>query len=179
MLPEFEEPMDRLDAEWRDLESWTLSLPASQMAFRPGEGWSLHEIIDHMHRVEDAFLGMMTRSEGRGPRKRPWYRSVGLAGVHFVLDRGIRVRIPRGAEPMRPNTDRPIADLFADARASRANAGEYFGTLSAADLSRSAAKHPVGGPLDFLEAIWFVEGHFRHHLRQVARLREHPGFSSS
>jgi len=176
MLREIQEPLERLETAWAELEALTGELTQEQIEFRPGEGWSIHLVVDHVEKAEVGFFGMMDRSEGRGRRRRPWYRTLVLKIVHVILTRGIRVKMPSGAEESQPTSDRSLPELFESARAARARSAELFGSLTPSDLDRSAAKHPVGGALDFREALWFVEAHFRHHGRQIERIRSHPSF---
>lgn len=180
MLSVLEAPLDHIDRAWRELEAKLNRFNSDQQGFRPGEGWTIHEVVHHMHLVESAFANAMMASGNRGPRRRTMRRHFGYAAVRFVLTRGIRVRMPRKvAGEVRPAADVDLSEIYRRGQVTRAELRLYLEDIEPDDLPRSAAKHPVAGPLNFRESLWFIEAHFQHHLRQIARVENHPDFPRS
>jgi uncharacterized damage-inducible protein DinB len=175
MLPELEMRFTALEEErHRVLEALTAASSA-QLSFQPAAGgWSLLEVAEHMVRVEEAVALQLAKSETVAQSRSlgQWFRH---KLVRFWLAVGLRAQAPGRMRPQGWD----LARLRERWESVRQQLREYLDTVTEADLGRLAARHPVAGPVTVADSVTFLEGHFRHHLRQMARVRASAGFPES
>ena len=67
-------------------------------------------------------------------------------------------------------TSEPLADLVQRWNAERGKLRKFLEEIKDEDLHKLVYKHPVAGYLNVLQALDFMNEHFRHHLPQINRL---------
>ena len=160
----------RREALLREFESLT----REQLAFQPGpEAWSIEQVIEHLLLVEGGIVERVTTRPPRAVRFRVRDR-IGYAAVWVVLNYGFRIKAP--IQSVLPRNGITLAAAAEQWRLMLRLLSAHIETVRDEDLRLTVFKHPIGGPMTLAEALLFIKRHFDHHLRQIARIRNSPGF---
>ena len=173
MLPVLQAGFDALERRRHDLLERLRGSSPEQLAFHPpGGGWSLLEVAEHMVIVEEAVGQQIQKNEVLAERRTPseWVR---LRLMRFWLGVGLRARAPRR---VRPEGHASLDEIEQRWAALRQQLRGNLETVTAEDLDRLIARHPVAGNVTLADSVSFLEQHFDHHLRQMKRVREAAGF---
>lgn len=173
MLPQLRTRWDQYCQQRDRLLDELGALSEAQLAFRPAPGaWSLNEVAHHLLLVEQGVAASFARPPK--PEPRTVRHLVGRVLVRLLLGSPLRVRVPtRRVLPTGEITLPEIRTRWSGV--SRELEGQ-LSEITPATLGRPAMKHPYSGPLDARRTLNFLGRHFRHHLRQVARVRRAPAF---
>lgn len=167
--------LDRMERRKRDIERLLDSMSPAQRDFRPSEdAWSVAQVVDHVIRVERAVLeGARKPGVNRAMR----INAAGQAKLFLVIGLGVRVRVPRKVGHVKADT-KPIDvdDLRGRWTALRNEWREFVADFPGGRDGEMAVRHPIAGPLSYRQALWFLDGHLRHHMRQIKRIRAARGF---
>ncbi len=178
MIPPVEAAFTRLEDRRRSLAARLAEMTAAQRDFRPQpEAWSSLQVARHVQLTERAIAGSLRRGAGGVPARRTWKQRLGNVVVGTVLRLGIRVRLP--IRVVTPEEGLDLEAVSAEWERERAALSDLLEKVDRAALRAPAFVHPVAGPMDLGEALGFLERHFDHHLRQLARIRRCPGFSEA
>lgn len=168
--------LDGLDALRSGCIARAAALSPGAVTFRPTpESWSVAQVLHHLCLVEElsveAFRRPLTpEASRRTPRER-----VGALIVKGILTFGVRVRMP--TPRVAPDADPPLEDTIRRWEA----AGREVRTilLGVQDIRKPIMRHPVAGPLNVEGAAAFLVDHLAHHVRQLDRIRQAPGFPAA
>jgi hypothetical protein len=169
MHPDLERARDTLRAATAGLD------PASLARHTPGK-WSAGQILEHLAKGYASTAYILNRClEADAPKARPsaWRERLAtlvVVGLGYLPSGRQAPEVTRpAARPPDDIVDQAIAALQAlDETAARAET--RFGPATA------LANHPILGPLNTREWRRFHLVHTRHHVKQIARLRERmPG----
>jgi uncharacterized damage-inducible protein DinB len=174
MLPEYARLLARLDSRREALIAELEAMDAATLHFRPEpDAWSIVQVVNHLERVDHGAVQMMQHPTAlAGKLRRRPKNIVGYAILRIVLATGIRVSMPPKVKAMvTPSADGSLSELRDRWRESAAALEKYFERFTKADRRRLVALHAVGGPLTPERLLLFIDRHFRHHLRQIRRIR--------
>jgi hypothetical protein len=174
MLPEYAHLLSRLDARRRALMAELADMDEATLNFRPRPScWSIMQVANHLERVDHGAVQMMQHPAALGGklRRRP-SNILGYAILQIVLGTGIRVSMPAKVRAIvTPPEGGSVSELRDRWRESAAALEAHFERFATADRGRLVALHAVGGPLTPQRLLLFIDRHFRHHLRQIRRIR--------
>jgi uncharacterized protein DUF1569 len=165
MCPEFERTLQEID-------SATNGMTDEQLAWHPEAKWSTGDILEHLSLAfAGTVAGMHKRLESghatsRKPTAKELFRSFVLTKLgYFPSGRGAPAgTVPQGTPPRAALASIRQNLIGMDAAIAKCEA--RFGS------NVKFASHPVLGPLKAKEWRRFHYVHTRHHMRQVAALRE-------
>ncbi|MBA3557627.1 MAG: DinB family protein [Gemmatimonadaceae bacterium] len=174
MKPDFRAQVAVLEQRRGALLQEVGALPEAQLTFQPMSGaWSIAQIIEHLLLVEGGIVERVTTRPPRAVRIRVRDR-LGYAAVWVALSYGLRVKAP--IQSVMPQKGITLSDAAEQWRSILQTLLAHLEVMRDEDLSLSVFKHPIGGPMTIAEALLFITRHFDHHLRQIARVRNSPGF---
>ncbi len=178
MIRQVAAAFERLEDRRRSLVDELAGMGPEQRGFRPApDAWSSLQVARHVQLTERVIAASLRRGPGAVRARRTWRQKLGNVVVGIVLRLGIRVRLPIRA--VTPEDALELETLTGEWEAERGALGTLLGRIDEAGLRAPAFVHPVAGPMDIGEALGFLERHFDHHLRQVARIRRTPGFPAA
>lgn len=160
----------------RTLERWEQALASlDDAAFTrlPADGgWSVGQVCDHVAGAGQLILDQVQRCADGEAEVRGFQLKGALVALLGSIP-PVRVKVPD--VPLLETVARP-ANLARDAALGRLRALASR-TRSMAEPARGASprqrtRHPLAGYLNAGQWFQFNEMHLRHHLRQLARLRE-------
>ena len=135
----------------------------SQFIRRPSENeWSVAEIVHHLALVEQYVIKSLEQSLAQPPQSLPLIRR--LIPTRIVASRLLRVKAPKGVQPLNPP---PKEQLIENFNATRAHLKALCATHESARLRQVIFKHPFLGPIDGPATISFVGYHEVRHYKQI------------
>jgi hypothetical protein len=158
------------------LRAASAGLDPAGLAWHPPDKWSAAQIVEHLTKGYAGTAYILNRCLDAGqPKARPdtWRERLStfvVVGLGYLPSGREAPEVTRpAAQPPDDVVDQAIAALHAlDETAARAEA--RFGPAT------RLANHPILGPLNAREWRRFHLVHTRHHVKQIARLRERmPG----
>ena len=134
-----------------------------QFVRRPAENeWSVAEIVYHLALVEEYVIKSLEQSLALPPQRLPLFRR--LMPTRIVASRLLRVKAPRGVQPLNPP---PKMQLIENFNATRARLKTLCAKHERARLRQVIFKHPFLGPIDGTATISFVGYHEVRHYKQI------------
>lgn len=165
--PQFETLQQQKETVLAGLADW----PGEQLQFRPAAAsWSALDILDHLVKVEKAWLDAAERSlpNGHSVTSQDWLRGW---LVWCVLRSPLRLKVPASAVQVWPEESVPYEVISSQWQGTRNQMAERLSGLSAAQLGRGLFQHPVSGWMTPLQSIRFLSAHLQHHSYQFKRLK--------
>jgi len=156
----------------------TDKLSKGQLHFKPADnGWSITETMHHLYLSE---LGTYTyigkKLQGADDLKKSGFKEAWNTFLLKILLRSpMKFKLPRKA-PVVPTGDMAYGDLvelWNQLRKDVANQFDHFDVDSAKKLS---FKHPRIGYINAHQVLTFLTEHFRHHIKQLERIKSDVGF---
>lgn len=182
MLGRLQSQLDALVGRRSRFEAETRALTERQVRFRPAPGsWSIAEVAHHLLQVEREVTKAAVKPgvERRGRRRKPreW---VGYIIFLAVVHLDWRIRVPQKvAGRVTPAAEPEMEQLWQEWRELHANLARHLDTVRSDNLGDMAFKHPIVGPTSVRRMLPFMLQHFKHHMRQVGRIRRSPGFPAA
>lgn len=175
MHPRIEESLAFLDAKRAVLLEVVDSVPEHVRGTRPApDQWSVAEILAHLAAVERRlalFIASMiddARKTGLGPETdvAPIEPTV---GVDALVDRSRKLT---AAEAVRPPSDADTGAALAKLSEHRERLKKIVNAADGLALGQVVAPHPVLGPLNAYQWVFFVGGHEARHTEQIRECGE-------
>ena len=170
MHPRLAELVDYLDAQRAVLLAAVKTIPAGRRDDRVDpECWSVAEVLEHLHRVENGIARLLSRSLERakagGLDSESEVGSV-MASLDAlrITERSRRISAP---EPVMPRGELTAAQGITALTESRRT---LVSALAAADglaLGQITRTHPTLGPLNLYQWVLFVGQHEARHVGQL------------
>jgi hypothetical protein len=135
----------------------------AQFVRRPSENeWSVAEIVYHLALVEGYVIKSLEQSLAQPPQRLPLFRR--LIPTRIVASRLLRVKAPRGVQPLNPPPKMELIEAF---NGTRARLKTLCARHERARLRQVIFKHPFLGPIDGAATISFVGYHEVRHYKQI------------
>lgn len=175
MLRALDRQFAELEAQRLAVETVLDNLTPRQATYRIGDSsWTIPQVVDHVVRVERAVLaGARKPGVNRARWKRDLRKRILMWSV-FTL--GVRISVPRRVQHVAPDRDVTLDDARRSWIDVRTAWREFLETILPDQLGQLAIRHPLAGPFGYGEVLGFLNGHLRHHTRQIHRIRRSPGF---
>jgi len=153
----------KLDTIHHKLLELTGKLDDAHFERRPSENeWSVAEIVHHLSLVEQYVIKSLEQSLAQPPQHLPLLRR--LVPTRIVAYRLLRVKAPKGVQPLNPPPKEQLLETF---NATRARLKSLWTTHDRARLRQVIFKHPFLGPIDGTATISFVGYHELRHSKQI------------
>jgi hypothetical protein len=172
MLAELEAGFGRIEAKRAEVLGRVRALGEAERAAAPKPGeWSPLQLVSHLVLAEDLVAGQVAAAEaagGKPPQKKPLGRFL-VRLLCGTMRAAIPVPAPPGMEP--PPAPEPLDVLESRWEESRRALGGRLAALTAADLARPFALHPIVGPLDARQVLDMADAHLTYHLKRFPGAR--------
>ncbi len=162
---------ETLERQKRSILSGVMRLSAAQLHFRPAPAvWSVLDVLDHLIKVEKAFLEAVQEQLPNGApltfrdRVRAWLLTA-------VMLMPIRVKVPASASIVWPQGTPDLPEAAASWNDVRRRMANLLGSLPPEQRYRGLFRHPVSGWMTMADALEFLTAHVRHHEYQLNRLK--------
>jgi DinB superfamily len=167
-----EKAIAELDAIHGRLLETITPLTEEQFARRPSPTeWGVAEIVHHLCLVERRVLHQLEEALGEPPVKVGLLQRMVPVGL-LVGRRVVRVKAPKGVEPLNPPSKEETIANYNDVRASLK---EFSNRHGGERLQQLAMKHPFLGTFDGIRAVNFVGHHEMRHYRQIKKVMKKLG----
>ncbi len=159
-----EKVIARLDSTHRKLIETIKPIDDERFKRRPSpDEWSIAEIVHHLCLVEQRVLkGLEAELSNPPVRVRLLQRLMPVSLL--VGSRVVRVKAPKGLEPLNPPSK---AEVIANYDSARRSLKEFSAAHGREGMKQLAMKHPFLGVFDGVTAIAFVGHHERRHIKQI------------
>jgi uncharacterized damage-inducible protein DinB len=135
-------------------------------------GWTVAEVLHHLHRMEELVTSLVSRQAVRA-REKGVGPDLGGESLLHSLDRfSIETVTDRltAPESVAPQAGLGKGELLAMLRDSRARLRKTLEDAADVDLSRLQLPHPVLGRIDMYQWVLFIGKHEMRHLGQIQRI---------
>ena len=155
--------LTRLDSTHRGLLDLVGAIDEERFTRRPSENeWSVAEVVHHLSLVEQYVINSLEQSLAQPPQRLSMIRR--LIPTRIVASRLLRVKAPKGVQPLDPP---PKEQLLENFNATRARLKSLCAEHDQARLRQIIFKHPFLGPIDGAATISFVGYHELRHYKQI------------
>ncbi|HEX8136856.1 MAG TPA: DinB family protein [Pyrinomonadaceae bacterium] len=167
-----EKAIAEMDAVHQRLLETITPLSEERFSQRPApDRWSVAEIVHHLYLVERAVLGQFEGALSKPPVRVGLLQRLLPVGL-LVGRRVVRVKAPKGVEPLNPpSKDEAIANY----NQVRAGLKEFSARHGDERLQQLGIKHPFFGTFDGISALRFIGHHELRHFRQIRDVMKRIG----
>jgi DinB superfamily len=167
-----EKAIAELDAVHQSLLETIEPLTPERFSERPSpDRWSVAEIVHHLYLVERSVLGQFEGALSKPPVKVGLIQRLLPVGL-LVGRRVVRVKAPKGVEPLNPPSKEETIANFNQVRESLK---EFSARHGDERLQQLGIKHPIFGTFDAVSALRFVSLHELRHFRQIREVMKRIG----
>ena len=155
--------LTRLDSIHGKLLSLISEVDDERFRRRPSDSeWSVAEVVHHLSLVEQYVINSLEHSLAQPPQSLSLLRR--LVPTRIVAWRLLRVKAPKGVQPLDPPPRQQLIENFNGTRARlKALCIEHERTR----LRQVVFKHPFLGPIDGTATVSFVGYHELRHYKQI------------
>ncbi len=178
MVPTYARLLARLDRERQTFLAELSELEPALLNFRESErSWSILQVAHHLELADRGVLVMMRDPRALAGKLRRRPRNLfGYAVLRLVLASGVRVPMPAKVRELATPPESGDLDVLRSRwHESAEELSRHFSLYTDEDRNRLVAIHPAGGPMTPKQVLHFLLRHFRHHMKQVARIRKAAG----
>jgi len=153
------------------------TLTEEQLIFKPdANSWSIIEVLEHMYLTEKGtFLYIKKQTKRADELKKAGLKSKFNS---FVLNRALasthKYKVP--VKQALPTAELNLEELKEKWDSLRELGKKALDMIDVNLANKLIFKHPVAGMLNIIQTLRFLEAHFNHHLKQIARIKKHPDF---
>ena len=161
--------MRRLEAQKDAILAEVSGWPAELQTWRPAEGWTALQVLDHLVRTE-AGISAVARVRLAMPQRITVRDRVGFVFVERVFRSRRRVKVPDSvANVITPGEGLELGEIATRWKEARENLADL---VCEADGCRGGLfRHPIGGWMSFEQVLRFFSVHILHHEYQLERIR--------
>lgn len=133
---------------------------------RPAENeWSVAEIIDHLHLVEERVIAELEKGLGSAPQKPGFLNK--FIPKSIVASRLVRVKAPKAVLPTNaPEKQTAMANL----ESTRKRLKELCAKEGPVRMRQVVVRHPFLGRIDGTAAVSFLSYHELRHYKQITEV---------
>ena len=151
---------------------------AEQRNFKISENsWSIAHVYQHLIQVENfcekAISSRIAGGVYNTSRIKHLWR-------YFLLTSALKIprkfKVPNSAPPAIHAYDADESVIALDWKNVSSRFEAFISEIPSNLENKLVYKHPIAGPLKVAHALGFLSAHLKHHLKQLKRIRKHPGF---
>ncbi len=153
-------------------------LSKEQLHFKPlPDSWSITETLHHLYLAELGTYQYMGKkiqvadTLQKSGFKHAWNTFL----LKIFLRSPLKFKLPKKA-PIVPTGNISYGDLTAQWNQLRKDFLELLHHFDAASSQKLLFKHPIAGYINAHQALSFLAEHFKHHLKQLARIQHDAKF---
>lgn len=141
--------------------------------FRPADGWSMAQVVEHLLASEGGTLGYMKKKSSGG-----WDSLEEANDEHHMKSTALNARLEseeRYKAPdvlPEPDNTASMSELAKKWDSLRAELFEFLNTIDTLHLNKLVFRQPAAGMLSILHTLEFMDAHLRHHLPQIERINQ-------
>jgi len=165
----------RLDSIHSKLLDTVTSIEDPLFSQSPADNeWSVAEIVHHLCLVEDRVIKELETQLANPPQRIDFLRK--FIPTFIVASRLVRVKAPKGMNPLNPPTK---LEVIANYDSARSRLKDLCSTHGRNRLKQVIFKHPFLGQIDGTATISFLGYHELRHYKQILEVIKKLGSNSS
>ena len=179
MLPQLEKLYQKLEKERQQLLTIIAGHSHEQQNFKSApESWSMLEVCQHLIKAEGNTVIYLNKKY-LGVDKTP---QAGIGAIfrtkllNAALDMPVRYKAPKAAQIETSQSEHLFNDTKQEWDTIREDLTVFLNQLTVEQSTKLLFKHLLGGRLNMLQALSFMQHHIRHHNKQVGRIQKNPKF---
>ncbi len=172
MLKNLQDKFNLLEQERKDLFAKLEVLDGDVLNYKPAaDKWSITQIVFHLVKTEKLVVISMNREM----KNIDFANKLGMKErlSSFILNTALKTsfkfKAPEIVRNVPDETD--INDLMTKWTAARNNLKQTLEKLNAESSKKFLFEHPYSGRLNAPQTLNFLYNHFKHHLRQIEKLK--------
>ena len=144
--------------------------PMERTSLRPGPAeWSALDVLDHLIKVEIAFLRSVRKHLPNGHPITARERLQTML-VISLMKSPLRVKVPAASKMVLPDLESDPSGMAARWSLVRSDIGSLLQSIQPEQLRCGLFRHPVGGWMAIPNALAFLSAHLSHHRYQIRRI---------
>ncbi len=160
----------KLEREKQAMLSELTAWPMERISLRPGPTeWSALDVLDHLIKVEIAFLRSVREHLPNGHPITTRGRLQTIL-VISLMKSPLRVKVPAALKMVLPDREADPSGMAARWSLVRSDIGSLLQSLQPEQLRCGLFRHPVGGWMAIPNALAFLSAHLSHHRYQIRRI---------
>ncbi len=171
MLPKLQSQFNQIEKLKQNLLDSLDQFNDSQLGFRISQdSWSRLQVAQHLIIVEKVTLCYMQKKilSFNTAKKIEWFAGIRSAFLTLIQRMPLKYKIPTNR--VASDGDIIYSDLQDEWQTNRQHLQTFLEQFSAENIHYPILRHPVVGMLNISQTLRFFEEHFKHHLRQFARI---------
>lgn len=180
MMCKLQQMYDRLEASRSELFEQLQALSNAQRSYSPRPGaWSILQVLQHLLLSETQIIHVIRRQLAHPSlpeRARSLSRGMPVL-MQMTLRLPLRYKVP--VKSVIPESALAWEEMVAAWDTHRADLAALLQEFPEEQYARPVFRHAFFGNLTLLRTLHFFFEHFRHHTRQIARIRRSSDFPSS
>lgn len=178
MIVPVEKQFKSIEEQRKNMLNEIARLSHAQQNFKPSpEAWSILQVVNHLLFSETNVVKYMQKKmqgiatvEKAGVRAKA--RSIML---NTFLKSPLKFKAPKAAMPVQEEVY-VFENLRRQWDETRSGFAKVLDQLNPADAEKLIFKHPISGKFNIYQTMSFLQEHIAHHIRQIQRIRNAPGF---
>lgn len=178
MIFEIEKAFDAFEELRIQTLKETDTLSKEQLHFKPsGDSWSVTETLHHLYLSElGTYTYMSKKIQGADGLKKSGFKEAWNTFLLKILLRSpMKFKLPKKA-PIVPTGDMAYGDLVEAWNQLRKDLADLFDHFDVDSAKKLSFKHPRIGYINAHQVLTFLTEHFKHHLKQIERIKSTAGF---
>lgn len=180
MLPEISQKFTRLEQIWQNYFQIIDGASEEQRHFKPApDKWCMLEVAQHIIGSENGTLRFFSKYQPKQVKMTDKVSGVVRSLVlTLALKSPFKFKVPN-VPGLNPKNIHSWEQIIAEWRDIQNGLRQYFQDFPSEHLNHIVFKHPVAGKFNVFQTLDFLNEHATHHLFQLERIKNTPGFPSS
>ena len=178
MIFEIEKAFDAFEELRIETLKETDKLSKEQLHFKSStESWSITETLHHLYLSElGTYTYMSKKIQGADNLKKSGFKEAwNTLLLKIMLRSPIKFKLPKKA-PVVPTGKMAYGDLIEQWNKLRKDFAELLDQFDVESAKKLSFKHPRIGYINAHQVLTFLTEHFKHHLKQLERIKSDVGF---
>lgn len=178
MHPKLQKRLGRIERKRTALLRHLDQLTDAQRTFKVHPAaWSIVNVLDHVMRAERVPYRVVAKNlvSGKGWRFK-WTGLFQPALVSVALRLPLRYKVPNNAQAVWPDDTQSFEAVRLEWAQVRNDWYALLAGVRPEQMRLFIFNHPTGGWMTVVQVLNFFDAHLDHHLRQITRIEEAPGF---
>lgn len=171
MLPKLQSQFNQIEQLKQNLLDSLDQFNESQLGYRISQdSWSRLQVAQHLVIVEKVTLAYMQKKILSFPTAKKVGQFAGIRSAFLTLTQRMPFKYKIPTKRVASEGDVIYSDLKDEWQTIRQHLQTFLGQFSAENIHYPILRNPLVGLLNISQTLRFIEEHFKHHLRQFARI---------